>query len=216
MEPPREAALSGPLLVLFEGIDGSGKSSQVRRLGEALRRRGLAVVETREPTDGTYGREIRRIAREGRELGAAGATHELELFIRDRREHVNRVVRPALAARAVVLQDRGFLSSVAYQGAAGLEPKTIRVRHDFIPRPDIIFLLDITPEEALRRKAASRPPGTTDPQTADAFEDPAYLTRVRTIYLAQDDPQIIKLDASLPEENVARDILARTLARLRR
>jgi dTMP kinase len=102
------------LLVVIEGIDGAGKTTLRAGLAAALRSEGHEVVETKEPTDGPLGQEIRRLARVGRDTVTPEA--ELELFLRDRAQHVAELVLPALARHAVVLQDRSYYSTVAYQG----------------------------------------------------------------------------------------------------
>ena len=109
-------------LIAFEGIDGSGKSTQLVALEAALRADGRDVVSTREPTDGSWGRRIRAMARSGARVEAA---EELRWFVEDRREHVASLIRPALAAGRVVLTDRYYLSTVAYQGARGLDPQQL-------------------------------------------------------------------------------------------
>ena len=101
-------------LIVFEGLDGCGKSTQLARAAERLCARGLDVVERREPTDGEFGRKIRAMARSG--VAVAPET-ELEWFFADRREHMDDVVGPALAAGRIVLSDRSYISTVAYQGA---------------------------------------------------------------------------------------------------
>ena len=109
-------------LLAFEGLDGSGKSTQAERLVRALRETGHEVVATAEPTGGPWGRRIRAAAR-----GEApvSAQDELAWFVEDRREHVAQVIGPALAGGRVVVTDRYFLSTVAYQGARGLDWRAI-------------------------------------------------------------------------------------------
>jgi len=130
-------------LVAFEGIDGAGKSTQLARLAAALRAQGRSVVETREPTDGPWGRRIRAMARAGERVAPA---EELRWFVEDRREHVAQVIRPAIAAGAVVLTDRYFLSTVAYQGARGLDPERLLAEAEAeFPLPDLALVLDVDP-----------------------------------------------------------------------
>jgi len=99
-------------LIVFEGVDGSGKSTQLALLAEAMRRSGLEVVETGEPYDCEWGRKIREMARSGRSVTPE---QEVEWFFEQRRVHVREVVAPALAAGRVLLSDRYFLSTVAYE-----------------------------------------------------------------------------------------------------
>ena len=109
-------------LVALEGLDGCGKTTQAARIAEALRARGRDVVQTREPSEGPIGRKIRELARAGERVPAE---RELQLFTDDRREHVAQVIEPALAAGRWVITDRYFLSTVAYQGARGLDWREI-------------------------------------------------------------------------------------------
>ena len=109
-------------LVSFEGLDGSGKSTQLARLAAYLESQGLDVVSTREPTDGAVGRRIRAHARTAEQVPPE---QELAWFMQDRTEHVRELIAPALERGAVVLCDRFTLSSVAYQGARGLDFRSI-------------------------------------------------------------------------------------------
>ena len=119
------------ILIAIEGIDGTGKSTQLKLLGDYLRRRGCTVVETREPTEGPYGQKIRKLYVD---RGQCTLEEELELFIEDRRQHVREVIAPALAQGHVVLTDRYYFSTAAYQGAAGMDPDEVFARNSFAPR----------------------------------------------------------------------------------
>src|SRR5207302_10040024 len=119
------AAMSRPnapgWLVVVEGIDGAGKSTVVRRLAEHCAARGLACVTSGEPTRGPWGMRLRQSMSEGR----LSLEEELELFLKDRAEHVAKVICPSLAAGKVVVLDRYYLSTAAYQGARGADPGKI-------------------------------------------------------------------------------------------
>ena len=185
------------VLVVFEGVDGAGKSTQLARLAERVAARGREVVRRFEPTDGPIGREIRRRAREGPPLTPR---EELDLFVADRREHVAEHVGPALARGAVVLQDRSFYSSAAYQGARpglGLRPDEIVAMHAWCPRPDLVLVLDLPPADGLER-VARRGRG-------DAFEERSLQEAVRAAFLALavDDPRLRVVDARGPADEVA-------------
>lgn len=131
-------------LIAFEGIDGSGKSTQLPRLAARLRALGHAVLETREPTGGRYGQRIRAMARGGDPVPAA---QELEWFLADRREHVAQVIAPALGRGEVVLTDRYYLSTVAYQGARGLDAAALLTAAEAeFPVPHLALLLSVPPE----------------------------------------------------------------------
>ena len=136
-----------PLLVL-EGIDGTGKSTQSKLLAAALRERGMRVTSSREPTDGPYGTRLRNSATTGR----LSPEEELQLFLQDRCEHVETLINPALEAGEVIILDRYYFSSMAYQGVRGFDPAEIRrVNEEFAPQPDLLLLLDLPVDTALER-----------------------------------------------------------------
>ena len=114
-----------------------------------LRAAGCDVVTTREPTDGEFGRRIRTAARSGEPVSRE---QELDWFVADRRAHAAAVLRPQLAAGKVVLSDRYYLSSVAYQGARGCDPTRILEESEAeFPIPDLVVLLEIDPSAGLAR-----------------------------------------------------------------
>ncbi len=197
---------AGPLIV-FEGIDGAGKTTQARILVRRLRRRGIPCRYFREPSRGRWGREIKRLALEP---GSVTPGRELELFLKDRRENVGRNVKPALAAGRVVVLDRYYFSTIAYQGAKGLDPARIRrLNERFAPRPDLVFILDLGPRKGLDRIAGRK--------TRDVlFERASYLARVRRIFRGFSGPGIVHLDARRPPGELAAEILGRTLERLKK
>ncbi len=182
-------ALGKGLLVVFEGIDGVGKTTQAALLHEALKQKGLDVVLSREPTDGVHGRKIRRLALEGRD--ATSPEEEYALFIKDREAHVEALIRPAIKAGKIVILDRFYFSSIAYQGAIGLDPEKIREENEaFCPIPDIVFLFDGRPElglERIRNKRGEAP---------DLFEKEEYLERVARLFRSLTGDHIHKIDAA--------------------
>ena len=129
--------LSRGVLIVFEGIDGTGKSTQLALLSSSLKKDGYDVITTREPTDGRYGRQIRALYSN---RVSVSREQELDLFLSDREEHVNEVIGPSLALKRIVLCDRYFLSTAAYQGAAGFDPLAIIERNNFAPMPDLALL----------------------------------------------------------------------------
>ena len=186
-------------LVAFEGIDGSGKSTQLERLASCLRAAGREPLTTREPTDGEHGRRIRAMARSG-ETPEPGT--ELEWFMSDRREHVAQVVAPALAAGRCVLTDRYTLSSVAYQGARGLDPGHIlRACESEFPVPDLVILLEVGPETGLARVLDRG--GVAEP----SFEQADFLEDVRAVFASLTCPYIERVDASGPPDRVQDAVL---------
>jgi dTMP kinase len=193
------------LLLAFEGIDGTGKSSQVRILAETLSGEGYPVVVTREPTDGPYGREIRAFFAKRHQLSPAA---ELELFMNDRRQHVREVIAPALAAGQIVLTDRYYLSTAAYQGAAGRDPEEIMAANEaFAPVPDLVLLLTLPPALGIRRIREQRGEVLND------FEQEEALAKVARIFATLRRDYITRIDASgsLAEVQALIGVRVRTL-----
>jgi dTMP kinase len=193
-------------LLVFEGLDGCGKSTQIEQLGRALRETGGNVLLTCEPTDGPWGRRLREMTRGG-ELVAA--EEELRWFVEDRREHVAQVLTPALEAGRIVLADRYFLSSVAYQGARGLDWRGILQDSEAeFPLPDLVLLLEIEPEAGLARVRAR------GAALEEAFERKDFLERVAEIFRAVERPYIERISAQGSPEEVHAAVRARVSARL--
>jgi dTMP kinase len=189
------------LLIAVEGIDGTGKSSQVRLLAETLRGKGYPVVVTREPTDGPHGRQIRAFFLKRQELSPEA---ELELFMNDRRQHVREIIAPALAAGEIVLTDRYYLSTAAYQGAAGRDPEEIMAANEvFAPVPDLVLLLTLPPALGIRRIRELRGEALND------FEQAAALNRVAEIFAALKRDYITRIDASASLASVRQAVAAR-------
>lgn len=171
--------------VVIEGIDGAGKSTQAKRLGERLTARGEKVVLSREPTMGQYGKLLRESAQTGR----LSIEEEIELFLKDRREHVNELILPRLREGCVVIVDRYYFSTAAYQGARGVDPQElIRRNEEFAPEPDLLVLFDLPVEDGLSRVRARG-------DKADHFEQVEQLRRVREIFLSIQKPYLVKVDA---------------------
>ena len=174
------------LFIVLEGIDGTGKSTQAGLLADWFRAQGREVVASREPTDGPWGRQIRATAATGR----LAAEEELELFLKDRREHVEQLIAPALAAGKVVILDRYYFSTMAYQGSRGFDPLEIRARNEaFAPRPDLLVILDLDVDTALGRIGARG-------DTANEFEKRDALARCREIFLSLKDEPFVHVVAT--------------------
>jgi len=173
------------LLIALEGIDGTGKSTLQQALGEAIAAAGRVVCCSREPTFGQYGQRLREAAKVQR----LAPDKEVELLLADRQEHVEQLIAPALARGEVVILDRYYYSTAAYQGAAGLDPdELIALNERFAPRPDLVVILDLEPELALQRIAGRG-------LATDEFERIDNLRRAREIFLALEGPQFLRLDA---------------------
>ncbi len=185
------------LLIAFEGIDGTGKSTQLPLLAQYLRSQGFNVIETREPTDGFYGKQIRALYSD---RGQVSLEEELELFILDRQEHVEQCLRPALQEGKIVLTDRYYFSTAAYQGAAGLDPEKILARHNFAPEPDLVILLTQTPAESVARIRDLRGEVLND------FEQQDQLEKVAALFAAFDHGCIVRIPAARSIQDVQASI----------
>jgi len=206
MIPPAMRLKKG-ILIVFEGIDGAGKSTQARRLLKRLRNQGLEAVSFREPSRGKWGRKIKSLAKLP---GSISPEEELDLFVRDREENVARNLKPALAAGRIVVLDRYYFSTIAYQGAKGLDPRRIRRLNERIAvKPDLVFVLDIGAGSGLARIRTRK-------RKDLLFERERYLRKVRSIFLGLRGRIFVHLDASRSREETAGDIWARVSRLLNR
>lgn len=171
------------IFIVIEGIDGTGKSTQARRLGEWFIARGREVVLSREPTDQPWGKKLRESAATGR----LSPEDELQYFLKDRRQHVEELISPALAAGKVVILDRYYFSSMAYQGSRGFDPAEIRrLNEEFAPKPDLLLILDLDVDTAHQRIGHRG-------DTANEFEKHESLTRCREIFLTLKDESFARV-----------------------
>ena len=210
------------LFITFEGIDGSGKSTQAHHLAGRLRGRGLEVIETREPGGAPGAEEIRRLLVEG-EPGRWSAETEILLFTAARRDHVERVIGPALDRGAIVVCDRYVDSTRAYQTADNIARRKLveELHRLMIDRdPDLTLIFDMEPEEAEARirsrdpRRHARPTGSGHDREAGGIEDRferrglAFQQRLRAVYrrIAEEEPtRARRIEASgSPEEVAAR------------
>lgn len=175
------------LLIVFEGTDGTGKSTQLQLLHKALLDRDYKVIATREPTEGKYGLEIRQLYKNRKKYSNE---EELELFLADRREHVDKLITPALNRGEIVLCDRYFLSTAAYQGAIGFDPETVMSRNSFAPDPDLVLLLQAPIDIGLTRITTCRGDCPND------FEQAENLRKAAAIFDSIERPYIRKIDAT--------------------
>jgi dTMP kinase len=196
--------------ISFEGIEGSGKSTQVALLAQALRTQGHEVVVTREPGGTPVGQILRRLLLDPGGLPLARGT-EVFLMLADRCQHVQDVVAPALRANKIVISDRFVDSTTAYQGyGRGIAADLLARLNAFACggyMPSLTFVLDLPVAEGLRRARQRR--GSTD--VADSFEaeDVSFHERVRTGFLeiARTDPQRIHIvDARRSVEAMQQEI----------
>lgn len=207
------------LFVTLEGIEGSGKSTQVHLLSGFLSAAGVAHILTREPGGTTLGDAIRRLLLQPRPGGMAPLT-ELLLYDAARVQHLSEIIEPALASGRTVLCDRYKDATVAYQGhGRGLPLEVIGALHALAPlsrQPDLTFILDIDPELALSR-ARVREERTGEGLTRFEDEPLEFHHRVREGYraIAAAEPgRVLLVDAAGERSEVharLRDLLARRL-----
>jgi dTMP kinase len=165
--------IPGGLLVAVEGIDGAGKTSISTLLAQWCGEMGLGCTISKEPTSRKWGQELRASSREGR----LTLERELELFELDRRDHIEASIRPSLAEGNIVILDRYYWSTAAYQGGRGGDFRNIFQHHAaFAPRPDLVLVLDLEVESGLRRiqQRGDKP---------NLFEDKDALGKARNIFL---------------------------------
>ncbi len=186
------------LFIVIEGIDGTGKSTQAKRLGEWFESQGREVVISREPTDGPWGRKLRESASTGR----LSPQDELQYFLNDRRQHVEEKITPALSEGKVVILDRYYFSTMAYQGARGFDPAEIRrMNEEFAPIPDLLLILDLDVDTAHQR-IGHRGDSTNE------FEKKENLQRCREIFLSlKDEPFVRVVDSAGSLDEVSARIL---------
>lgn len=179
-------------LIAIEGIDGAGKTTQAHHVQEALQARKLCVLRTKEPTTGTWGQVLRDSALTGR----LSLEEEVETFIKDRREHVETKINPALQEGHIVIVDRYYFSNMAYQGSQGIAPEEIMRRNElFAPEPDLLVVLDIDPKNGLERIK-------TRGDRANHFEKTSTLRKAREIFNNIKKPYFYKLDATQAPEAI--------------
>ncbi|MGH9882857.1 MAG: dTMP kinase [Pyrinomonadaceae bacterium] len=190
-------------LITFEGIDGSGKSTQLRLLSSFLRMNGCDVVVTREPGGTPLGLRLRAALLDSQEQ--VDPLTELLVFAADRAQHVRRLLRPALESDRIVLSDRYADATVAYQGAGrGFAPelisKIVALATDGL-KPDLTLLFDVSVTECAGRTGRR----SSDKQKSDRLdaEDAEFHTRVRDAYLriaAAEPDRVHVIDSGGPVE----------------
>ncbi len=195
--------------ISFEGGDGSGKSSQIGRLADELRRRGRVVRLTREPGGSDSAEAIRKLLVEG-VAERWGPMSEALLMYAARADHLDRLIRPALARGEVVITDRFSDSTMAYQGiAGGLGEGRVRSLHELVvgaDNPDITIILDIPTELGLARAH-----GRGGAESRFESKGAQYHQKVREAFLkiARDNPRrCVVVDATPDEESVFKAVLA--------
>jgi dTMP kinase len=185
------------ILIVFEGIDGSGKSTQAEILLEKLQEEDFDVVYFREPSRGKWGRKIKKKALHADSLTPV---EELDLFLKDRRENVEKNLKPALKKKKVVILDRYYYSTIAYQGAKGIDEKLIRrMNEEFVVEPNLVFIFDIDPQKGLERIENRK-------KKDRLFEREDYLVKVREIFRSFKGEKFVHIDALKSKEEISKEI----------
>jgi len=182
--------------ICVEGLDASGKTTQSKLLVKNLKKKGFHAVYTTEPSRGHIGRLIRRHVL----LGESRLSVILEalLFAADRIDHLEGEVLPALKEKKIVVSDRYLYSSLAYQGAAGLDLEWIEEINKWAMKPDLTLYIDVPPEVVLQRLKRKK----------SVMENLQNQQRVRDIYLKLVKAHNLRvIDGNKPKGNVAKEIL---------
>ncbi len=192
------------LFIAFEGIDGSGKGTQAKLLCSWLRDKGYSCHLTAEPTGSDVGKLIRSYLM----VEDADARAIALLFAADRSLHLRELL-PKLHSGSMVITERYFYSSLAYQGALGIDFKWLESINSFAPEADVVFYLDLEPEEALDR--ITSPNSFRRSREKESYEKEEFLHKVREIYLrlAEERENFEVIDASRSIKEVQTDIRRR-------
>jgi dTMP kinase len=184
------------VLINLEGIDGCGKSTQSKFLMEKFEENNEKTIILKEPTNGKYGKKLWEMLSGKRE---ATTEQILDLFVMDRKEHVNDKINPALKKGKIVLMDRYYYSTMAYQAAAGIDVNRIRKDNEFAPKPDIVLIFDLPVDLAMKRVIGH--------SVADVFEKEEHLEKVREAYLnLKDDPLVRIIDSTRTPEDIFEEV----------
>lgn len=184
------------LLICIEGLDKSGKTTQSLLLVDALKSRGFEAVYTTEPSTGEIGRFIQKYVL--RRKHRAPASVEALLFAADRVDHVEREIKPMLKDGKIVVSDRYVYSSIAYQGAAGLDIEWIKEINKMALKPDLAIYIDV-PIEVIMRRLKGR--------ERTVMEYPDVQMKVRDIYMnLVKEGKLTPIDGNRPIEKVSSQI----------
>lgn len=203
------------MLITFEGVEGSGKTTQIKNLLNYLKEKGIPCLGTREPGDTVIGKKIRQILLDPENRGLVSQA-ELFLYAADRAQHIEERIRPALNEGTVVVCDRFYDATTAYQGyARGLDLDLIYQINDVVLdglKPDLTILFDLDPSVGLKRAwKALDSGGRSENESRFEQEKEVFHKKVRDGYLkiASMEPTRVKIiDASLDEKTVEKEILS--------
>ena len=184
------------VFICVEGLDGCGKTTQTKLLVRRLRKKGYDAVYTAEPSRGNIGKFIKKYCLHGKKR--VSSIVEALLFAADRYEHVENEIIPALDEGRLVVSDRYVYSSLAYQGAAGLDLKWIEKINEHAMRPDLAIFVDVEPEVVIHRLKPKK----------SVMENLETQLKVREVYMKfVEKGELVKTDGNKSKKEVADDIL---------
>jgi dTMP kinase len=188
------------LFICVEGLDGCGKTTQTKLLVKSLIKKGYNVLYTAEPSRGKIGRFIKKYCLHAEKR--VSSIVEALLFAADRFEHVEKEVIPALNDGKIVISDRYVYSSLAYQGAAGIDLKWIEKINKHAIRPNLAIFIDVEPDIVIQRLKPKK----------SVMENLEIQRKVREIYMKfVENGELVKIDGNKSKEEVANDILTLVL-----
>lgn len=184
------------LFICIEGLDASGKTTHARRLVWNLQKRGFEAIYTTEPSAGEIGKFIRKYVLQRRKR--VPSVVEALLFAVDRVDHVEKEIKPALQEGKIVVSDRYVYSSLAYQGAAGLDIKWIEEINELALPSDLAIYIDVPAEVVVRRLRGRR----------SVMERLKIQRKVREVYMRLvKNGSLIPVDGNRPRDEVSKDVL---------
>jgi len=184
------------VFICVEGLDGCGKTTQTKLLVERLEKKGYDAIYTAEPSRGEIGKFIKKYCLHGKTR--VSSIVEALLFAADRFEHVEKEVIPALSEGKLVVSDRYVYSSLAYQGAAGLDLEWIEKINEHAISPDLAVFIDVEPETVIQRLKPRK----------SVMENLGTQRKVREVYVKfVEKGELVKIDGNKSKQEVADDIL---------
>ena len=183
--------------ICIEGLDGSGKTTHAHRLVQNLQKQGFDAIYTTEPSRGALGTFIRSYVLEGEKR--VPRVVEAVLFAVDRVEHLETMVKPALNEGKIVISDRCVYSSLAYQGAAGLDLEWIEKINSFALPPDLAIYIDVSPEVVVKRIRRKK----------SVMERLETQRKVQEVYIKfVDKGKLVPIDGDKTKDEVEQDLLS--------